>query len=162
METSNVTVRKGSDFDIPFALELSPVLAGVAVLPWHSSEVIEEFQTNYINKMLLNKKHNSAFFIAEDQGKQLGFIYVCEHQDEISGEKSATIPLLAVESGSQGKGVGNKLLHKAETWALEQGFRLLHLEVFSANENGLKFYHRNNFKADTLSMIKQLTYTNTP
>ena len=54
METSNVTVRKGSDFDIPFALELSPVLAGVAVLPWHSSEVIEEFQTNYINKMLLN------------------------------------------------------------------------------------------------------------
>ena len=157
METSIVTVRNGSDFDIPFALELSPVLAGVAVLPWHSSEVIEEFQTNYIKKMLLDKNHNSAFFIAEEKGKRLGFIYVCEHQDEISGEKCATIPLLAVEPDSQGKGVGNKLLNKVEAWAVEQGFRLLHLEVFSANENGLKFYQRNDFKADTLSMIKQLS-----
>ncbi len=55
METSNVTVRKGSDFDIPFALELSPVLAGVAVLPWCK---IHSLSATIPNKLSIGSKVN--------------------------------------------------------------------------------------------------------
>ncbi len=94
--------------------------------------------------------------IAEKDGVALGFIHVREREDELSGERCGTVPLLAVVESSQGKGIGKLLMEAAETWSKDRGFRLLHLEVFSTNSQARSFYKGQGFEEETVHMIKPL------
>ena len=94
--------------------------------------------------------------IAEKNQQPLGFIHACAHQDSISGEDCGTVPLLAVSPAAQGMGVGKLLMKAAEDWAKQQGYRLLHLEVFANNDKAQGFYQNLGFKAELVHMIKAL------
>jgi ribosomal protein S18 acetylase RimI-like enzyme len=113
-------------------------------------------QDEYITENLENKTKPHATLIAEKNGSSLGFIHVCAHKDDISGEICGTVPLLAVSPEAQGMGIGKLLMVSAETWAKKQGYRLLHLEVFANNTKAINFYQKLDFEAETLHMIKAL------
>ena len=57
---------------------------------------------------------------------------------------------------AQGLGVGRLLINAAEDWSKEQGYRLLHLEVFANNDKAQRFYDNLGFEAETLQMVKVL------
>ncbi|MEX0298640.1 MAG: N-acetyltransferase family protein [Kordiimonas sp.] len=152
-----ISIRHAESEDFEFICSLSPVLAGGAKFGWHSSEVIQKFQDNYISEMLEETDQTHITLVAEKEGVALGFVHAREREDELSGEHCCTIPLLAVAENAQGKGVGKKLMEAVETWSKEQGFRLLHLEVFATNNQAKGFYQELGFEEETLHMIKPLT-----
>jgi GNAT superfamily N-acetyltransferase len=153
---NKVMIRKANESDQAFIFELSPRLAEVAQVEWHTDEVIQQMQDDYIAEMLKETSQPNATFIAESNSVPLGFIHVRTHQDSISGETCGTIPLLAVSPESQGLGVGKSLIGRAEQWAKDLGCRLLHLEVFANNTKADAFYQNMGFKAETVHMIKPI------
>jgi len=154
--TNDVNIRNALSSDRAFIFELSPSLAEVANLAWHTDEVVQKMQDDYINEMLDKTSSSQITLIAEKSQIPLGFIYACARKDEISGEACGTVPLLAVSPSAQGMGVGLLLMKSAEIWARDQGYRLLHLEVFANNKKAHAFYQKLGFKAETLHMIKPL------
>ncbi len=153
---SKTMLRDAGEMDMPFILSLSPSLAEVAKLYWHKDETVQKFQDDYIIEMLAETKVKNITLIAEKDGISLGFIHARERGDEISEEICGTVPLLAVTEQAQGTGIGKMLMEAAENWAKAQGFRLLHLEVFSANNHAKDFYQKLGFEQETLHMIKPL------
>ena len=151
-----IVVREAQEHDRPFIFELSPNLAEVAKLEWHTDDVVHQMQDDYIAEMLDETSDPNATFIAERNNVQLGFIHVRTHKDDISGETCGTIPLLAVSPKSQGSGVGKILIGYAESWAKGLGYRLLHLEVFANNHNAKIFYKNLGFQPETIHMIKPI------
>ena len=151
-----IVVREAQENDHPFIFELSPNLAEVAKLEWHTDDVVRTMQDDYISEMLAETLEPNVTFIAESNNVQLGFVHVRTHKDDISGETCGTIPLLAVSPKSQGLGVGKILMGYAENWAKNSGCRLLHLEVFANNQNAKGFYKNLGFKPETIHMIKTI------
>lgn len=149
-----IVVREAQEGDHPFIFELSPNLAEVAQLEWHTDDAIQKMQDDYISEMLAETSQPNTTFIAESNNVQLGFIHVRTDKDDISGETCGTIPLLAVLPESQGLGVGKVLIECAEKWAKDLGCRLLHLEVFANNKNAKGFYRNLGFQPETVHMIK--------
>jgi ribosomal protein S18 acetylase RimI-like enzyme len=153
---NNIGIRRFQESDRAFILTLSPRLAEVAGLAWHTDSVIQKMQDAYITEMLDQTSVPQIILIAENDGRALGFIHVCEHKDDISEELCGTVTLLAVSPNTQGMGIGKLLMAAAENWAKEQGYRLLHLEVFANNEKARGFYQNIGFEAEMLHMIKPL------
>ena len=151
---NEVIIREALESDHSFIFELSPYLAEVAQLEWHTHDVIQKMQYDYIAKMLTVTSQPNATFIAEVNNMPLGFIHVRLHKDSISGEPSVTIPLLAVTPSSQGLGVGKTLIESAEKWTKDLGCRLLHLEVFANNNKANGFYQKLGFKPETMHLVK--------
>lgn len=154
--TNEITIRNAQQTDHAFIFELSPDLAQVAELAWHKDSVVQQMQDDYITQMLGPTSVPRVTLIAHKNQISLGFIHVRAHKDGISGETCATVPLLAVSPAAQGMGAGRLLMKAAENWAKEQGYRLLHLEVFANNNKALGFYQNLGFEAETLHMIKTL------
>ncbi|GAA0822276.1 hypothetical protein GCM10009111_30310 [Colwellia asteriadis] len=153
---TQINIRKATDIDRAFIFELSPRLAEVAQLAWHTDEVIQKMQDDYITAMLVKSAVPQITLIAEINAKPYGFIHARSHTDSISGEVCGTIPLLAVLPKAQGQGLGKLLIESVEVWAKELGYRLLHLEVFAKNNKAYSFYQQQGFTAETVHMIKNL------
>jgi len=153
---NHITIRAAIKSDHEYILSLSPQLSEVANLTWHTEEVVQQMQDDYITENLSQTTEPHTTLIAEQNGQSLGFIHAHAHEDSISGEKCGTVPLLAVSPEAQGMGVGQLLMKSAEDWAKEQGYRLLHLEVFSNNTKAHGFYQALGFKDETIHMIKSL------
>ena len=154
---TEITVREAQKTDRAFILGLSPYLAEVAKLKWHTDIAIQKFQDDYITKMLDQSDEYHTTLIAELDGEAVGFIHVCEAKDSISDERCGTVPLLAVSPVAQGMGVGRRLMLASEEWAKNQGYRLLHLEVFYNNDNARAFYETLGFVGETIVMVKPLS-----
>ena len=154
--TDKINIRNAKQSDHNFIFTLSPDLAQVANLKWHDDNTVSKMQDDYIAQMLNQTSVNNITLIAEKHGMSLGFIYACEHQDSISNEACGTVPLLAVSAKAQGMGVGKLLMMAAEKWSKQQGYRLLHLEVFANNEKAKGFYNNLGFESETLHMVKPL------
>jgi GNAT superfamily N-acetyltransferase len=151
-----VVIREAEEGDHPFIFEMSPYLAEVAQLEWHTDDVIQKMQDAYISEMLAETTQPNATCIVEINNVPLGFIHVRTHKDSISGETCGTIPLLAVSPKSQGLGLGKLLIEHAEKWAKNLGCRILHLEVFANNKKADSFYQNIGFKPETIHMIKPI------
>jgi ribosomal protein S18 acetylase RimI-like enzyme len=153
---NNLIIRPAIDSDREFIFGLSPRLAEVAALPWHNKEVVQKMHDDYFAEVFAKSTPLQATFIAEKNKESLGFIHTCSRKDDVSGETSGTVPLLGVTPKAQGLGVGKTLIKAAENWAKEQGYRLLHLEVFATNDKAQSFYHNLGFETEILHMIKEL------
>ncbi len=153
---NKINIRTASEKDYQFIYELSPRLAEVANLAWHSEEVIQTMQDGYINAVLNDTSVPFTLLIAEYSETSLSFIHVKAHKDEISEEMCAMVTLLAVSPSGQGKGIGKLLMQAAEQWTKQQGYRLLHLEVFANNDNAQGFYNNLGFKPEMMTMVKAL------
>ena len=120
------------------------------------TDVIQTMQNDYIGAMLADTSVPFTLLIAEYSETSLGFIHVKAHKDEISEEMCAMVTLLAVSPSGQGKGIGKLLMQAAEQWTKQQGYRLLHLEVFANNDNAQGFYNNLGFKPEMMTMVKAL------
>jgi ribosomal protein S18 acetylase RimI-like enzyme len=154
--TNPIIVRAALKADHDFILSLSPCLSEVANLSWHKESTVEQMQDKYMLEMLNNAPEPNITLIAEKNGTSLGFINVCSHKDGISNETCGTVSLLAVAPNAQKMGVGQLLMDSAEEWAKNQGYSLLHLEVFANNKKAQRFYQHLGFEDEMQHMVKPL------
>lgn len=100
---------------------------------------------------------NAALFIAEDEeGEPLGFVNLTTATDYYTNSTTAHIADLVVAPRAGGQGVGTALVERAEEWARREGFALLTLNVFSANEQARRLYRRLGFAEEWIRCIKRL------
>lgn len=154
--TTKIIIREAIEEDRDFIFSLSPTLAGVAKLSWHAEQVVLKMQDDYITEMLQPTNTPHITLVAEKGNVPMGFIHVRTRNDEVSGEVSGTVPLLAVTPEAQGLSIGKSLIEEAEIWAKEHDLRLLHVEVFSNNLKAQGFYENLGFKPECMHMIKPL------
>jgi len=86
----------------------------------------------------------------------VGCLWMGEAIDQRSGLKQAYVFLLYVASGHRHQGIGSALMHHAQTWAKQQGYRQVSLQVFEDNVAAMHFkYCRNG--ADSFVITVALT-----
>jgi len=66
------------------------------------------------------------------------------------------VEVLAVETASQGQGVGRLLMDAAEAWARSRGYRRITLNVFAQNERARQIYERLGYEPETVHYLKEL------
>jgi GNAT superfamily N-acetyltransferase len=86
-----------------------------------------------------------ALFVAELEGRVLGWIHVCE-EHTLLFEPYAEIVGLIVDATARSRGLGAALLARAEQWAVERGLGVVHLRSRTTRERAHAFYLREGYR----------------
>jgi ribosomal protein S18 acetylase RimI-like enzyme len=142
-----ITLRLATLTDIPLIQE-------VAELTWPISyrEIISPEQIRYMLDLMYSKSKletaiadpNQAFWLAEENGKVLGFCGI-EHGYPEAG--TTRIHKLYILPDTQGSGLGKILLDQVENQAQKHGNNILHLNVNKENK-AVGFYQKHGFSVD--------------
>jgi GNAT superfamily N-acetyltransferase len=92
---------------------------------------------------------NHHFFMGEEEGKAVGYVYVeIQSVPESAIRYAATrvfIHHLSVQSQHQNKGYGGKLLWGVREWAKSKGITTMQLDFWSFNSGARAFYNKHGF-----------------
>lgn len=72
----------------------------------------------------------------------VGCLWQGEAVDQRSGLKQAYVFLLYVAPEHRHQGLGTALMQQAQTWAQQQGYAQIGLQVFESNEAALRLYDK--------------------
>ena len=81
-------------------------------------------------------------FVAESDGRIVGFAAFGPSRDEDAGDGIGEIPAIYVEPSTVGRGVGRELIEAATAALREAGHRRATLWVLEANERARRFYEK--------------------
>jgi ribosomal protein S18 acetylase RimI-like enzyme len=124
---------------------------------WHF-EKIPGFSRSRVESLLsttLSDARRLRGWIAMSEGNVVGyllctFIFSLEH-----GGTVAEIDELFVEPQSRSLGLGQSLLDAAQDALLQEGIRVLHLQLGTSNRDGRRFYERNSFAEQAAYVLLQ-------
>ena len=107
--------------------------------------VLESFSPAQIKNELNNT--NSTFFIAELNGKAVGYAKLRENSavDCLKNENAVELHRIYILERAKGKGVGGKLLNRCFETARAIGYETIWLGVWEQNSAALKFYEKSGF-----------------
>ncbi len=146
-----------SEIDRAFIEALNLRLIEVIDAPAHSKDEVELFQHGFTATAWSdNIGRNATFLAVRESGERLGYLHIREGFDEIAKEKCGYIALLAVAPNAEGQGVSHVLIKQAESWARNQGFSRVALDVFASNHRGLRFYEKSGYLPETIRVIKNI------
>ena len=99
---------------------------------------------------------NSPIFIAEEQGRVLGYGF-CKCNDHsgnpvFTGYRELYIDDICVDENCRGQGVGSAVYQAICRFAKEQGFYNITLNVWSFNESAMRFYEKCGMKPQRVFM----------
>lgn len=147
-------IRKYNDNDKNFIIELSERFTDFEFL---SSRDVQKHKEKQKEMAYQSTKNNpQGIFIAEDNGKYLGYIEVREYLDYFTNEKQGYVHSIAVVKDCEGKGIGSELMEKAEEWSREKGYKNLVLQLFTSNIRAMNFYKNLGFEDDIIVLSKQI------
>lgn len=133
--TREVIIREASDADTAFLFSLAPRLAGVPRPPWHTAAAMTGFQDRFMQATLRPPQEGSLTLIATaGDGRRLGYVHAHLGRDGVTDEPCGHIAIIALEADAEGQGVAGRLMAGADAWARSQGWRLLSIDVFAANQ----------------------------
>ena len=99
-------------------------------------EVVEERRRHWRSKMAA-PSHGDLILLAEDETGLAGFVAAWP---DSQGGSDVLVDNLHVAEGRQGQGIGRTLLGETAVRSAEAGRRSLHLWVFDANADAMRFY----------------------
>ena len=109
---------------------------------------------------LMRNFDNGAVFIAEDEGRAVGWVMVYETEGRayvIAEERrQAMICELFVEPKMRGKGVGQALLAACEDWARGRGISVIHIGHLSENARASEVYDKAGYAPYVMLRRKRL------
>ena len=162
LNRSALRVRPATVDDLAFVIAQAPRMLEFGPPPWRDKSIMVDADQRILTEALLNPRDDSAFFIAESaksletDRQPLGFVHVTTHHDYFTGEAHGHIGDIAVAKEAEGQGVGKALMAVGEAWSREQGYRLLTLNVFAANQRAIAVYEKAGFEVDTIKYLKRL------
>ena len=107
----------------------------------------EELYRKWIDNSL-NKKFADDVLVYQEDNQILGFVTYKTYKDE------ATVGLIAVNSISQGKGIGGKLMDAVENKLILNGVFKLLIPTQLENTNACGFYEKKEYKISQTTVIK--------
>ena len=149
-------VRGARDADLTFVLETAARLAAFGPPRWRTVEEIVEAEARTLRDFFESSDEGSRLLIVEAGAQRLGFALLEELRDYFTLERHGHVGILAVTDDAEGRGAGGALIHAAEAWARERGYRTLTLNVFSGNHHAREVYEHLGFEPDTIKYIKAL------
>lgn len=120
------------------------VIAALAVQMWdeHTQEELER------DFAALLQREDAAVFLAEEEGKAVGFAQCQLRRDYVEGTETSPVGYLEgifVEPAYRGKGIARALLACCEQWAREQGCTEFASDCELDNTQSLAFHMRLGF-----------------
>lgn len=129
-----------------------------------------EKRTKSWEENLNNSKSESKTFVAEEDGKILGFANVGSSRDKEVSPETGELWSIYVDPDNMGKGVGTQLLNASLGYLREQGFKKAILWVLTSNHKTRDWYEskgwkvegktktekRDNFELDEIRYMKNL------
>jgi len=155
MSAPIVTVRRGRPDDEASLLALADQLAAFPVPAWRSAREIQRADDGVLRDAL-GGAPGSAVFVAEGTRGNDGVVCLTTSTDYFTKEPVAHIEVLAVDPAAQGRGVARALMHAAESWAREQGFARISLNVWVQNERARGLYEHLGYGPETMHYLKDL------
>lgn len=113
-------------------------------------------ELNYLKDSLKDEK--KVVYVARSEDGFLGYI-ICGYFERwpiFKNRKVGFIESIGVKKEYRKKGVASQLLEQAVAWFKEQGYAEIDLNVFSFNEDAIKFYEKHNFSSLNKTMTKKL------
>ena len=153
-----LTIRPATPDDTGFILSLAPRFVGFALPKGRRRrETLAGIRAD-IERALRDAAPSDHFFVAEEDGKRVGFLHLQVQRDFFSGARACHISDLAVATGQDGRGIGRTLLEHAERWAGANRCKLLTLSVFPGNDRARALYERADFTIELLRMTKPVDW----
>ena len=141
----SIKVRKAAEKDIPKILDL---LVQVDMVHHNGRpDIFKGPATKYSGeelKEIINNEETPVFVCVDENDIPLGHAF-CIHK-QVTGDsvltdiKTLYIDDICVDSGARGKHVGKTLYEYVISYAREQGFYNVTLNVWTCNPSALKFY----------------------
>lgn len=156
IEPSGLRIRDARLEDHEFIRKLVPQLLAFGPPPWRDAVQMTAVDQRVIAEALVRNLPDTSVLIAEDgNGRQVGFIHLCEEEDYYGGA-CGHVGDVVVAPEARGQGVGKALLSAGEQWARARGYGLLTLNVFLGNEKARALYEGLGFQPETVRQVKEL------
>ncbi|WP_028776950.1 GNAT family N-acetyltransferase [Shimazuella kribbensis] len=150
-------IRPFKELDKDFIVNLATRFMEFELLSWRDQDSFKTAQLRIARESVDNPSAGTEIFVAEDEsGELLGFLELAPYRDNLSGIDQGNIVAIAICPESEGKGVGTKLMTKAEEWARQKGYKQIVLNVFSKNYRAVNFYKHLNYEAEVVKMVKEI------
>jgi ribosomal protein S18 acetylase RimI-like enzyme len=154
---TNLTIRPAESADRTFILSLSERFVDFDLPPWRPHDETAAGIHRDIERHLRDRPETSHFFVAEiEDGARAGFLHLQSTIDFFTGAPNCHVSDVAVAPGLDGRGIGQRLLVFAETFAKSRGCRFMTLSVFPGNERARALYERQGYGVELLRMTKAL------
>ncbi len=155
MSTGTTTVRRGRPADEASVLALADQLAAFPVPAWRTEREIQRADDGVLREAL-GGTPGSVVFVAEGAHGHEGVVCLTSKVDYFTHEPVAHIEVLAVDPGAQGRGVARALMHAAESWARQNRFSRMSLNVWMQNERARAMYEHLGYCPETMHYLKDL------
>lgn len=157
-EKPNIVIRPATAADRAFILNLVPRFVEFGPPAWRDSEQMTVKNQQVVTTALDAPASDAQILVATAaNGEPLGFIHLQTNIDYFSGEPYGYISDIAVAIEGEGRGVGRALMAAGEAWAQQQGYSVLSLNVFTANQGTCRFYETLGYREEIRQYVKVLT-----
>jgi GNAT superfamily N-acetyltransferase len=119
-------------------------------MDWATSEAGEM----YFKNLLANQ--NACCFIAEDDGKPIGYIAGAPKSIHYRKSRYFEIENMGVNPEYRSQGIGAKLIETCEKWAKDQGFQKLYVSSYFKNTKAIMFYKKSGFAEIATDLEKNI------
>ncbi|MCR5420947.1 MAG: GNAT family N-acetyltransferase [Lachnospiraceae bacterium] len=155
--TDNVTIRRADDNDIPGILKL---LIQVDMVHHNGRpDLFKGPATKYNGEELshiLKDDDRPVFVCVDEEGNVLGHAFCIHKQfkddNVLTDIKTLYIDDICVDEKVRGKQVGRKLYERVVEYARKMDYYNITLNVWSLNENAMKFYEAMGLKPQKVGM----------
>lgn len=156
-----VHIRTANEADLDHVIDLAveAVLHSISHSREISGELVQVYRRQDLQALrsVLSQDRTGIFVAEDEKGQFLGHVIVSTaHQDSSTGEIQAWVFDLAVVEKARGRGIGRRLMARAEEFALARGVDRLGLGVTLSNRSALEFYRRLGYVEERVQMIKKI------
>ena len=103
---------------------------------------------------------NQALFVAEDDGKVIGFAHVVLIRSNPFSCRKPELAMylqdLVVTAEYRNRGIGSMFMEEVKNYGRESGADFFRTQVFPGNTDGLRFYKRNGFTETMITIESPL------
>jgi len=153
------TIREATNGDLAAIVQLIPRLRAFGPVRHRSEEVLDAGERRTIERYFEARPPGSQLWVAEHPAKGVSGVAYAERMiDYFTQAPHGHLGILAVAERAEGLGIARALMRQVEDWSRENGYSILTLNVFAANERARAFYERAGFEIDTLRYAKPLRH----
>ena len=151
-----IVIRRANEGDRDFVVALVPSLVEFGSPAWRHTGALHSCFAAALSRALNDQGRRATVLIAQTRDETpVGFISL-KVVENLEGGERGHVADLAVMNSARRMGIGSALMAAAEAWALDQGFDLLSLDVWSTNDAASAFYRHLGYSVDSLTLIKRL------
>ncbi|TDX87030.1 GNAT family N-acetyltransferase [Epilithonimonas xixisoli] len=140
-------ILKANLSDIPELSQMMRDFYAIDLYPFDEKVTMDNF-----NKFITEEKYGNCFKILSE-GQMAGYIILVKYFSFEFGGEILFLDELFIKSDFQGKSLGKKALEFVKNYSVENGFKVVLLEIENHNEKAKKLYENYGFQNHKRSLM---------